>query len=398
MRFERVRDDGVGPVGIDWHDGGVLLFVAMLISDGDGRQTPPWAVQWLSVRIIVVAPGVTYAVSVKRFCFVSSYQLRMTNEIPDRCCAGPRPDGPSDRHPATEPPASEGDNVAEPSSRMVEVPAGEFRMGTDSDVGFPADGEGPARAVYLDAFRIDRYAVTNAEFLQFVRNTGYTTETEEFGWSFVFEDFVAPADRSQVMQSVDAAPWWVAIEGANWLRPEGPNSSITDRLKHPVTQVSWADAEAYAEWAGKRLPTEAEWEKAARGGIVGKRYPWGDELMPDGEHRCNIWQGEFPEHNTEADGYFGTAPVDAFAQNEYGLHSVAGNVWEWCADWFSPDHHVDGPRENPTGPENGDSRVMRGGSYLCHRSWCNRYRVAARSKNTPDSATGNIGFRLAMDA
>jgi formylglycine-generating enzyme required for sulfatase activity len=330
---------------------------------------------------------------------VSGHGPTMTDDTADRCCAASRPAKASaDRRQAAERPASKVNNEPEPSSRMVEIPAGEFRMGTDSDVGFPADGEGPARDVSLDAFHIDRHAVTNAEFLQFVRDTGYTTESEEFGWSFVFEDFVAPADESRVMQSVEAAPWWVAVEGANWLRPEGPASSITERLKHPVTQVSWADAQAYAEWAGKRLPTEAEWEKAARGGLVGKRYPWGDELTPDGEHRCNIWQGEFPERNTGADGYLGTAPVDTFAQNEYGLHSVAGNVWEWCADWFSPDHHVGGPRENPTGPENGDARVMRGGSYLCHRSWCNRYRVAARSKNTPDSATGNIGFRLAMDA
>lgn len=288
------------------------------------------------------------------------------------------------------------------TDRMVRLDGGTFTMGTDSDTGFPEDGEGPAREVELDPFYIGRYAVTNAEFIQFVRNTGYTTDAERFGWSFVFEDFVGPDDQQYVLDSVSAAPWWVAVKGANWLYPEGPGTNVieSDRLDHPVVHVSWNDAVAYCEWAGKRLPTEAEWESAARGGLTGKRYAWGDELRPDGEHRCNIWQGEFPEEDTAADGYHGTAPVDAFPANGYGLYNVSGNVWEWCADWFSPDYHTtdDYSHENPTGPDDGQSRVMRGGSYLCHRSYCNRYRVAARSKNTPQSSTGNIGFRYALDA
>jgi len=291
-------------------------------------------------------------------------------------------------------------DVDDAPDRMVEIPGGTFRMGTDSDVGFPADGEGPARDVTVDSFYLDRHAVTNAEFLTFVRDTGYTTEAEEFGWSFVFQDFVTDEAASHVMQSVEAAPWWVAVEGAWWFRPEGPGSSVEDRLDHPVTQVSWRDAVAYCEWAGKRLPTEAEWERAARGGLTGATYPWGDDLTPDGEHRCNIWQGEFPEHNTGDDGYLQTAPVDEFSPNGFGIYNPAGNVWEWCADWFSPEHHTTDAysSDNPTGPADGTERVMRGGSYLCHESWCNRYRVAARSSNTPDSGTGNIGFRCAVDA
>ncbi|HEX6970989.1 MAG TPA: formylglycine-generating enzyme family protein [Limnochordia bacterium] len=281
---------------------------------------------------------------------------------------------------------------------MVYLPGGEFWMGTDSGEGFPADGEGPARRVRVRPFYIDACAVTNAQFAQFVKETGYVTEAERFGWSFVFFAFVSPRVAARATQTVANAPWWLVVEGANWRQPEGPDSNIRRRRNHPVVQVSWNDAMAYCEWAGKRLPTEAEWEFAARGGLEQKRYPWGDELMPDGVHRCNIWQGRFPDENTGEDGYLGTAPVDAFPPNGYGLYNVVGNVWEWCADWFSPTYYVDGPRDNPTGPPSGTAKVTRGGSYLCHASYCNRYRVAARSSNTPESATGNIGFRCAADA
>ena len=169
-------------------------------------------------------------------------------------------------------------------------------------------------------------------------------------------------------------------------------------MDHPVVHVSWNDATAYCEWAGVRLPTEAEWEFAARGGLVRKRFAWGDELTPGGRHMCNIWQGKFPTENRALDGHEGAAPAVSYEPNGYGLYNVAGNVWEWCADWFSPTFHVEGPRQDPKGPPEGPARVTRGGSYLCHRSYCNRYRIAARSSNTPDSATGNTGFRLAADA
>ncbi|MFB6140691.1 MAG: formylglycine-generating enzyme family protein [Halosimplex sp.] len=333
----------------------------------------------------------------------------MTDDRP--CCAAGRDEErPSRDEGAREREASSARFATEPAdgndertTRMVRLDGGTFTMGTDSDVGFPQDGEGPAREVTVDPFYVDTHAVTNAEFLEFVRETEYTTDAERFGWSFVFEDFLHDADREKVIQNVAAAPWWAAVEGADWLHPNGPSRTLLDDrdlLKHPVTHVSHRDAAAYAEWAGKRLPTEAEWEYAARGGLERRTFPWGDELTPDGEHRCNIWQGDFPERNTGEDGYRQTAPVDAFDPNGYGLYNPSGNVWEWCADWFSADYHTTDAYDpdNPTGPDEGDERVMRGGSYLCHRSWCNRYRVAARSKNTPDSSTGNIGFRCVVDA
>ena len=273
-----------------------------------------------------------------------------------------------------------------------------FAMGTDDDEGFPEDGEGPIREITVDAFRIDTTAVTNAQFSRFVKDTGYKTEAEGFGWSFVFHSFVDEKTASSVEQTVEITPWWWPVDGAHWASPEGPNSSLAGRWDHPVAHVSWNDATAYCDWATKRLPSEAEWECAARGGIQGARYPWGDDLTPEGGHPCNIWQGAFPDENTQEDGFAGTAPVKSYPPNGYGLYNVSGNVWEWCQDWFSPSYHLEGPTDNPQGPDHGDARSMRGGSYLCHDSYCNRYRIAARSANTPDSSTGNLGFRCAQDA
>lgn len=279
----------------------------------------------------------------------------------------------------------------------MELSGGPFRMGTDDGEGFPADGEGPVREVAVRPFRIAPTAVTTANFAAFAKATGYRTTAEQIGWSFVFRQFLRAEVARTSLGAVAAAPWWLAIPGATWRHPEGPGSSIGDRAHHPVVHVSWDDAIAYCRWAGVRLPTEAEWEFAARGGLEQARFPWGNELVPHGRHHANIWQGHFPTHNAAEDGFPGTAPVRSFPPNEFGLYEVAGNVWEWCADWWSAAYHVTGPRADPQGPPSGSSRVMRGGSYLCHASYCNRYRVAARSANTPDSSTGNLGFRVAAD-
>ncbi len=279
---------------------------------------------------------------------------------------------------------------------MVLLTGGEFLMGTDDVEGFFADGEGPIRRVTVQPFFIDRCAVSNAQFGAFAEATGYRTEAERSGWSFVFGGLLP--DGFPETRGVASAPWWRQVEDADWCHPMGPQSSLDGVIDHPVVHVSWSDAQEFCAWAGKRLPTEAEWECAARGGLEQRRFPWGDELTPEGTHMCNIWQGTFPSDNAVEDGYFGTAPVTAFEPNAFGLYNVAGNVWEWCSDWFSPAFHVDGSRIDPWGPPSGQAKVIRGGSYLCHRSYCNRYRVAARSSNTPDSSTGNTGFRCVRDA
>ena len=294
---------------------------------------------------------------------------------------------------------------------MVQLDGGAFLMGTDHPKGFPEDGEGPVREVTLDPFWIDATAVTNERFAAFIEATGYETEAERFGWSFVFHLHLSAkyADKLRAEAQVPGLRWWVAVPGAKWDRPLGERSSVKDVMDHPVVQVSWNDAVAYCRWAGKRLPTEAEWEYAARGGRTQSTYPWGDTLEPRGRHRCNIWQGRFPDENTAADGYVGTAPADAFSPNGYGLYNVSGNVWEWTNDWFSPTWHVepsDATRVNPIGPTRHASargkpdlthKVQKGGSYLCHHSYCNRYRLGARTGNTPDSATTNNGFRCVRD-
>ena len=266
-------------------------------------------------------------------------------------------------------------------------------MGTDDPNGYPSDGEGPPHEVELPAFELGVHAVTNDELAAFVDATGHRTSAEQFGASFVFAGLLP--DDFPPTRGVAATPWWREVEGADWRHPEGPQSDLTDRGDHPAVHVSWLDAAAYCSWSGTRLPTEAEWERAARGGLEGHHFPWGDEREPGGEHRMNVFQGEFPQANTAADGWVGTCPVGTFPPNGFGLFEMTGNTWEWCADWFSPDAYRTAPRIAPTGPASGTARVMRGGSYLCHDSYCWRYRVDARSANTADSSTGNLGFRVA---
>nr|XP_009687331.1 PREDICTED: sulfatase-modifying factor 1 [Struthio camelus australis] len=253
---------------------------------------------------------------------------------------------------------------------MVTVPGGVFTMGTDEPE-IQQDGEWPARRVHVSSFYMDQYEVSNEDFEMFVNSTGYVTE-------------------------VAAAPWWLPVKGANWKHPEGPDSSILKRMDHPVLHVSWNDALAFCTWAGKRLPTEAEWEYSCRGGLENRLFPWGNKLQPKGQHYVNIWQGVFPTNNTAEDGYKGTAPVTAFPPNGYGLYNIVGNAWEWTSDWWAVHHSAD-EAHNPKGPSSGTDKVKKGGSYMCHKSYCYRYRCAARSQNTPDSSASNLGFRCAAD-
>lgn len=273
-------------------------------------------------------------------------------------------------------------------------------MGGDDHDQVPGDGEAPVRLVRLRPYLIDATAVTNAQYATFVKATGYVTDAERYGWSSVFHLWAAPVAPADLIDAVvPGASWWRAVRGASWRHPEGRGSDVSGRQNHPVVHVSWRDASEYASWAGKRLPTEAEWERAARGGLDQARFPWGDELTPRGQHRCNVWQGSFPFVDTGEDGYVGTAPVKAYRANGYGLYNMSGNVWEWCADFWSTSWHADerdDTRIDPEGPVHGQARVIRGGSYLCHACYCNRYRVAARTFNTPESATGHTGFRCAL--
>lgn len=278
--------------------------------------------------------------------------------------------------------------------QRVRLDGGVCTIGSDDPLAYPADGEA-SREVELDPFAIDAHTVSNSAFAVFVEATGHETDAERYGWSFVFGGLLP--DEFPDTAAVARAPWWRQVYGADWRHPEGPQSDLEGRGEHPVVHVSWRDATAYCEWSGARLATEAEWEFAARGGLAEKVFPWGDELEPDREHRMNVWQGEFPNDNTVADGYYGTAPVDAFPPNEYGLHNATGNVWEWVADWHDVDFRARDSKRNPAGPPEGKFRVQKGGSYLCHDSYCRRYRIAARQGTEPDSSAGNVGFRCAAD-
>jgi sulfatase modifying factor 1 len=277
----------------------------------------------------------------------------------------------------------------------VHLPGGRVRVGTPERL-LPQDGESPPRTARIGPFAIDPLAVTNAWFYAFVHATGYRTDAERYGWSLVFCAFVA--DAAAAMEAANEFFWWRRVEGACWQRPEGPHSNLVGRLDHPVVHVSWNDAVSFAAWAGGRLPTEAEWEYAAAGGSHGARFPWGNREPDDSAFLpCNIWQGEFPTRNSGRDGFVGTAPADAFAPNGYGLFNMAGNTWEWCADAFRVRSLTRAAKARNQQAERSKERLLKGGSYLCHRSYCYRYRIAARTGAAADSSTGHVGFRLVFD-
>lgn len=290
-------------------------------------------------------------------------------------------------------------------SRMVRLKGGSFLMGTTT-VGHSHHGNGqgsrasarnvtdpshavgdederPAHRVTLSPFYIDTTEVTNAEFAHFVELTGYKTDAERHSSSWVFERGMKD---------------WELVEGADWRHPQGPDSTIADRLDHPVVNVSWNDAAAYAAWAGKRLPTEAEWEYAARGGREGEIYPWGNELKPEGKPAANFWQGTWPDNNTLEDGFYYTAPAMSFSPNGFNLYGMIGNVWEWTADWYLEDYYKRSPAKDPKGPATGEMRVARGGSWFCSENYCGAYRVGFRGKSPQDASFNNVGFRCAKDA
>jgi formylglycine-generating enzyme len=302
---------------------------------------------------------------------------------------------------------------------MVKISGGDFQMGAADKEGRP--DEYPQHAVHVDGFYMDATEVTNAQFMKFIKATGYVTTAERTpDWEELKKQLPPgtpkPADSLLVAASLvftppakpvelnDVSQWWQWVKGADWKHPEGPGSNIKGKENYPVVQVSWDDAMAYAKWAGKRLPTEAEWEWAARAGFANQPYTWGSESVEKGQPKANIWQGHFPDRNTVADGFARVAPVKSFAANAYGLYDIAGNVWEWCSDWYRSDYYTQAGTKklmNPAGPAASydpeeptvPKRVVRGGSFLCHASYCASYRVSARMKTSPDTGLEHTGFR-----
>jgi formylglycine-generating enzyme required for sulfatase activity len=280
-------------------------------------------------------------------------------------------------------------------SGFLEIPGGFFEMGTRNSR-YADDLDSPRRRVHVSSFLISPTTVTNDAFAIFVQDTGYRTVAERLGWSFVFHLLLENLDAHS--ETPPGLHWWRRVDGACWSYPEGPGSDLSHRRDHPVVHVCWYDAIAYCRWAGQRLPTEAEWEKAARGGLNRCKFPWGNTFLRDGAHGMNTFQGRFPDEDTGEDGYVGTAPAISFAPNEFGLYNMTGNVWEWVQDRFGPlPQGTHRPPRDPRGPAEGYARVQRGGSFLCHVSYCDRYHVHSRTWNHPDSATSNIGFRTVCD-
>ena len=290
---------------------------------------------------------------------------------------------------------------------MVWIPAGKFLMGSPFP---PFEDARPLHTVQVDGFWMDACPVTNTGFARFVKATGYVTVAERkldptqfpgvpaeklVPGSLVFKPPSSPVTLN------DVSKWWNFVPGANWRNPEGPKSNLKGREDHPVVQVCWDDATAFARWAGKQLPTEAQWELAARGGLKQMPFVWGKEFTPSGKYMANTWQGHFPDKNTRSDGYAGTSPVRSFRPNRFGLYDMAGNVWQWCSDWYRADYYAESPRRNPLGPRNSfdpdepgiQKRVQRGGSFLCSAQYCSRYMPGGRGKGAVDTGASNVGFR-----
>ncbi|TBY81427.1 formylglycine-generating enzyme family protein [Rhizobium leguminosarum bv. viciae] len=302
---------------------------------------------------------------------------------------------------------------ARASDRMLWIPGGDFLMGSDRHY----REEAPAHRVRVDGFWVDTCPVTNRDFSAFVEATGYVTTAERpanrADYPGAIMEMLAPSSvvfikPKSPVDLTNHYDWWKYVRGANWRHPRGPASTIKGLLEHPVVHVTFDDAQAYAAWAGKELPTEAEWEFAARGGLEAADYVWGEEMLPGGRHMANTWQGEFPVQNSREDGFEGTSPVGSFPANGYGLFDMAGNVWEWTTDWYQEHGMIDSPCctiSNPVGAELSNSydprqpqisiprKVMKGGSHLCAPNYCRRYRPAARMAQPVDTATCHLGFR-----
>lgn len=304
-----------------------------------------------------------------------------------------------------------------PSPNMVWIPGGTFTMGSNHHYA----EEAPAHRVKVDGFWMDQSPVTNKDFAKFVEDTGYVTFCE-----LVPDASLYPGAKKEMLTAASVVfvkpsgpvdlrnpyQWWHYTPGADWRHPQGPGSSIENRMDHPVVHVTWKDVQAYAKWAGKKLPTEAEWEFAARGGHEGREFAWGDELVPAHGHQANIWQGEFPWQNLTDDGFEGTSPVGSFPANEYGLYDMIGNVWEWTVDWYAPQHAEEKHKaccipKNPRGAAEAESydprqtlqiprKVMKGGSHLCAPNYCRRYRPSARMAQPVDTSTSHLGFRCVI--
>ncbi len=294
---------------------------------------------------------------------------------------------------------------------MVWIPPGKFKMGSNHPMFQDAR---PIHEVTLDGFWMDVTPVTNAQYSRFVKATGYVTVAERplnpNDFPGVPKDKLVPGalvfkTTSKPVPLDDVSQWWEYVPGANWKHPEGPESDLLKRLNHPVVQIAYEDAEAYARWAKKRLPTEAEWEYAARGGLNQKPYVWGDKFRPHGQIMANTWQGHFPNQNTKEDGWITTSPVNAFPKNRFGLYDMSGNVWEWCSDWYRPDYYEHSPKKNPKGPPTSfdpeelgmKKRIQRGGSFLCSDQYCSRYMPGGRGKGAIDTGSVHVGFRCVLD-